>query len=247
MLEVYSYGDLYQDWGLRECSEPRGLDRKADPERRRVRMQEALWLAMALATTKAVTITYQHENRRNILRLAPPDSEVGDWTASILYVLGDGGAFEGWERIATKTGASLSDRDRDRLMVHVCSAAPLPISVPGMSADRERAISDALAEIREHTAGPLVLVTGDADLIRRARKQGVDADEPKAIAARTMTREQAKRAFEARLHDATSWYLATRKKIDGWLRRAEAMERIHQLYAAVWSDSTRPWFPPPAG
>jgi hypothetical protein len=71
-------------------------------------------MAMALCRRSAVSLTYQHENLRNILRLAPPDSEVGGWTSTILYVLGDGGVFRGWERLMTTSGERLSDRDRDQ-------------------------------------------------------------------------------------------------------------------------------------
>lgn len=89
MLEVYSHGDLYLEWGLSRCSRPPRLNGRAEPERRRVLMQGSLWMAMSLCQLGAATLTYQHENLRNILRLAPPDSEVGGWTATIVYQLGD--------------------------------------------------------------------------------------------------------------------------------------------------------------
>lgn len=40
-LEIYSNGDLYEEWALSQCSEPPWLNRTADPEGRRLRMQEA--------------------------------------------------------------------------------------------------------------------------------------------------------------------------------------------------------------
>src|SRR5262245_33861649 len=101
MLEVYSHGDLYFEWALTRCSVPPGLNTTVDPEGRRLRMQGSLWMAMALCEVSAVSVAYQHENMRNILRLAPPGSEVGGWTATIVWQLGDGGVFNGWERTMT--------------------------------------------------------------------------------------------------------------------------------------------------
>lgn len=238
MLEVYSHGDLYNDWALSK------LGAKADPEDRRVRMQGSLWMAMTLCQLRAVSLTYQHENLRNILRLAPPMSEAGGWTSTVLYVLGDGGVFGGWERLMTTSGERLSDRDRDRLIVRVCAPNPIVAPVPGITPERERLMAEALAEIRVHTPGPLALVTRDAGLIRQARAAGVDAAEPESFAARTMTREAARAMFEARLEQAISRYIA-RGSLDKWLLRVRAMERVRQLHGAIWAPPDKRWFPAP--
>jgi hypothetical protein len=241
MLEVYSHGDIYVEWALSRCSKPPGLI--GNPERRRVRMQGALWMAMALCAVGAVSISYEHENLRNILRLAPPDSEVGGWTSSILYQLGDGGVFGGWDRIATRSGAPLSDRDRDRLSVRACSAKPLTVPIPGITSERERLLAEALEDIRAHTAGPLVLVTRDGRLTREARAAGVDAGDPETIAARTMAREAAGAMFESRLAEAVNRYIA-RGPLDEWLVRVQATDNIARVYRAVWTAPEQPWFLP---
>jgi len=244
MLEVYSHGDLYMDGGLSQCTEPPGLNTAVDPEGRRVRMQGALWMAMALCRLGAVSLTYQHENLRNILRLAPPDSEVGAWTSTILYVLGDGGVFRGWERLMTASGEGLSDRDRDRLIIRACAQTPIVAPIPGITSEREQLMAEALATIREHTPGPLVLVTRDGRLIREATAAGVDATDPEAFAARTMTREAARAMFEARLEQAISRYI-TRGPLGEWLLRVRAMERVRELHVAIWTPPEQPWFPRP--
>lgn len=239
MLEVYSHGDLYFEWALNRCSKPPGLI--GNPEGRRVRMQGALWMAMALSNARAVSLSYQHENERNILRIAPPDSEVGGWTSSIVYQLGDGGVFEGWERILTRSGMDLSDRDRDRLSVRVCAPNPITVPIPGITPERERLLAEALAEIRVHTTGPLVLVTRDGKLTREARAAGVDVGDPETIATLTMTREAGRALFESRLRDAMNRYIA-RGPLDKWLQRIQATENITRVFRAVWTPPDQPWF-----
>jgi hypothetical protein len=244
MLEVYSHGDLYMKWGLTQCTKPPGLNTEADPEARRVRIQGAMWMAMALCHLRAVSLTYQHENQRNILRLAPLDSEVGGWTSTILYVLGDGGVFRGWDRLMTASGEGLSDRDRDRLIVRVCAPNPIVAPIPSITPERERLMAEALATLRVHTPGPLVLVTRDARLIREATAVGVDAIDPEAFGARAMTREAARVMFEARLDQAISRYIA-RGPLGEWLLRIRAMDRVRKLHAAIWTPPEQPWFPRP--
>ena len=240
MLEVYSHGDLYFEWALRECSRPPGLNTRANPEGRRVLMQGSLWMAMVLCQMRVSTLTYQHENLRNILRLAPPDSEVGGWTATIVYQLGDGGVFSGWERTMTTSGEQLSDRDRDRLIVRACSAGVITTPIPGITAERMQLMQQALDTIREHTPGPLVLVTRDADLIRRAGAAGVDTADPETFAARTMTRDAARAMFTARLEQAINRYIA-RGPLHQWLLRVLVTERLRDLYAAIWTPLDQPW------
>jgi hypothetical protein len=110
--------------------------------------------------------------------MAPPGTERGNWTAAIVYVLGDGGVFAGWEQLLTTDAASLSNRDRDQHIVRECS-------------------SDAMS-----------LVTRDQQVIREARSAGVDCDEPEPIAARTLNREDARAMFEQRLLSACDRYAA---------------------------------------
>lgn len=116
MLEVYSHGDLYDAFE----SYQRGEGALAKVEERRLRIQGSLWMAMALCRVGARSVTYQHENVRNILRMAPPDSERGGWTSTIVWMLGDHGVFDGWERHMTNDGANLTNRERDRHMVAEC-------------------------------------------------------------------------------------------------------------------------------
>jgi len=243
MLEVYSHGDLYEEWAMQQCTRPPGLGRARHPERRRVRMQDSLWMAMALCQERAVSLTYQDENLRNILRLAPPDSEVGGWTSTILYQLGDGGVFGGWDRLMTTSGTGLSDRDRDRLIVRVCAPNPITTPIPGITREREQLMREALDTIREQTPGPLTLITRDEQVIREGLEAKVDAATPETFAARTMTRGVARAMFESRLEQAISRYIA-RGPLDKWLLRVYAMDRLRQIYAAVWSPLDQPWFPP---
>jgi hypothetical protein len=237
-LEVYSHGDLYAEWRRRV------LSGDGDPEGRRLRMQGSLWMAMALCQQQAVSLTYQHENLRNILRLASPDSEAGGWTSTILYILGDGGVFGGWDRLMTASGATLSDADRDRLIIRICAPNPVVTPIPGITPERVRLMAQALARIRETVPGPLVLVTRDADLIRRARVENIDAEEPEAFATRTLTREAARAMFERRLEQAISRYIA-RGPLHSWLLRGYAMDRVRELHAAIWAPTNQPWFGPP--
>jgi len=173
MLEVYSQGDVYdayEGW-------QRGEIPIANVEARRIRMQGSLWMAMALCEARAISVSFQHENLNNILRMAPPGSERGGWTSAILYVLGDGGVFDGWERFLTNDGLGLSNRNRDRHMVNECRT------------------------------GGLVLVTRDDQVIGEARNVGVDVAEPEAFAARYLTRDAARRMCEERVATATFRYL----------------------------------------
>jgi hypothetical protein len=173
MLEVYSHGDLYEAHDAWE----RGEGRAAAIEERRVRMQSSLWMAMALCRVGARSMTFTHENLRNIRRLAPPDSTRGAWTSAILYVLADGGVFEGWERHTTNDGVELTNRQRDAHMIQACRT------------------------------GGLVLITHDAQVIDEAQAVGVDAAKPETFAARYLTREDARRMFDERRRDAAARYL----------------------------------------
>lgn len=173
MLEIYSHGDLYKEFDEWQ----RGIWSAAKVEERRTRMQGSLWLAMALCQAKAITVAYQHENLRHLRRLAPPGSFVGSWTATIIYLLGDGGVFDGWERHLTNDGETLKNKQRDSYMIDICRA------------------------------DGLVLIMRDAAACEKARAAGVDAAEPEAFAARFLTREDARRMFDQRLNDAALRYL----------------------------------------
>lgn len=173
MLEVYSHGDLleaFENW-------QRGRGTIAVVERRRVRMQDSLWMAMALCRAGARSITYEHENLRNILRLAPPSSSRGAWTSAILYILGDGGCFDGWEQHMTNDGIALTNPQRDAHMISEC---------------------------RDNG---WVLVTNDVEANAEAARTGVDAATPAVFAARYLTREDARRMFAQRLGDAAIRYV----------------------------------------
>ena len=173
MLEVYSHGDLFDAFE----SYQRGEGDLAAVEERRLRIQGSLWMAMALCRAGARSVTYQHENVRNILRMAPPDSERGGWTSTILWMLGDHGVFDGWGRNMTNDGRNLTNRERDRHMVAECR-------------------SDGL-----------VLVTRDAEVIGEARAVGVDAADPETFAVRHLTREDARRTFDERMGTAALGYV----------------------------------------
>ena len=239
MLEVYSHGDLYLDSALKRVTNPSGLNNRVNPEDRRVRMQQSLWLSMSLASSSAVTLSYQHENLENILRLAPPDSDVGRWTSDILYVLGDGGVFDGWERILTVSGADLTNRDRDRLITRVCCPATLA-HAPGTEPARAALIEAALAQIREHTQAPLTLVTRDGRLTREARAVGVEVGTPEAIAARTLSLDPAREMFLSRLRQAIERRLACGAH-HSWLARKESLDGVLKVYEMVWDVEPPDW------
>jgi hypothetical protein len=175
MLEIYSHGDLYDAFERWQ----RGDAPVAAVEARRIQMQSSLWMAMAMSEVGARSVSFQHENLKNILRLAPPHSPRASWTASVLYVLGDGGVFGRWERFLTNDGVTLSNRDRDRHMVNECRT------------------------------DQLVLVTRDAQVLREAQALGVDALLPELFAVRHLTREAARRLFGERLAVAVDRYVAT--------------------------------------
>jgi hypothetical protein len=144
----------------------------------------------------------------------------------------------------TASGEGLSDRDRDRLIVRACASNPITALIPGITAEREHLMTQALAAIRVHTPGPLILITRDARLIREATAAGVDAADPETFAAREIPRDAARVMFKSRLERAISRYIA-RGSLDEWLLRVQATDRLRQLYAAVWTPPNQPWFPPP--
>lgn len=167
MLEVYSHGDLF-DAG------ERGDDDAI--EARRWRMQGSLWMVMALCQRLVRSLTYRHENERNILRMAPPGSNRGVHTSAILYIIGDGGVFEGWEADTTNIGAELNNPARDRLMVEQC---------------RETG---------------MVLVSRDQGVLDLAEAEGVSAMLPEGYAMSVFPRDRARAMFLERLRVACDWY-----------------------------------------
>lgn len=204
MLEVYSDGDLQS---VAESHE-RGEASLADLEEGRLRIQGSLWMAMALSILKAHTITFEHENYRNIQKLAPPGSARGGWTATILYMLGDHGVFDGWTASMTNDGESLSNRDRDRHMVKECAT------------------------------DKLVLVTRDEKVIREAQAAGVDVARPEAFAARYITREDARRMFEGRVRNAAWSYLVAGPSWEHEMRMQKGQEARQLLEVVWRSPST---------
>jgi hypothetical protein len=177
MLEVYSHGDLFNAWDAYE----RGEVPIGEVETRRLRLQGSLWMAMALCKVGARSVTYRHENERNIKRIAPPGSKRGVWTSAIVWMLGDHGVFDGWEKHMTNDAEALSDRQRDKHMAAECRDAKL------------------------------VLISRDAKLIREALALGVDAAKPEEYAARFLKREEASAMFQQRLWDAVMRYVSKSK------------------------------------
>lgn len=167
MLEVYSHGDIF-DVGDRGD--------RVQLEERRLRMRGSLWMAMALCHRLVVSVTYQHENERNIRRMAPPESTRGEWTAAILYILGDGGVFDGWECMMTNQGAQLSNPQRDRFMVEQC---------------------------RDNG---MILVSRDREARDIAASECVTAMTPEEYGASVLTDEQACKMFMERLRSAVASY-----------------------------------------
>ena len=170
-LEVDSHGDIFDEADKHLRGEA------ADVEIRRVRMQESLWMAMALCMKDVVTVHYLHETVNNLLRIAPPGSGRGAWTSAILYMLGDGGVFAGWHRCAEQDGAQLKNRARDRLMIETCR--------------------------NEH----LVLVTRDEEVIIEAHAEGVTAMRPGEYASTVLPREAARKMFMERIVVAGQRYV----------------------------------------
>jgi hypothetical protein len=205
MLEVYSHGDVF------DAAE---LHLPVKFEFRRRRMQGALWMAMALAQQQVTTVSYQHENLNNTLRLGPPGSPRGVWTAAVLYILGDGGVFDGWERHVTNHGAELSNRKRDKLITELCV---------------------------EHR---LTLITRDGLLHRESIERGVPTFTPERYAARVvkMPRDWARHMFLARMRQAVDEY-PSRYPAHERDQRAAAGEAAMDVYERVWQGpvTTSPW------
>lgn len=205
-LEVYSRGDLYDAFEAFK----RGEGAIADVEMRRVRLQGSLWMAMALCRANAISKTYQHENLRNILRIAPPGSNRGAWTSTIVWMVAEHGVFSGWEMHMTNEGETLSNRQRDKHMVAQCAAEKL------------------------------VLLTRDEQVISEALAAGVDAVKPEAFAARHITRAEASAMFQQRLWDAVMRYVSKSPPGEEVLRfRAgqaarEAFAAVWQPPSAPW-------------
>jgi hypothetical protein len=167
MLEVYSHGDAFDAGDLGD---------RGQLEERRLRMRGSLWMAMALCRGRVVSVTYQHENVRNILRMAPPGSTRGTWTAAILYIIVDGGVFDGWERMMTNQGAQLSNPQRDRFMIEQC---------------------------RDHG---MILVSRDREARDIAATEGVIAMLPEEYGASVLNDVQACEMFMGRLRGAVDRY-----------------------------------------
>ena len=140
----------------------------------------------------------------------------------MLYFLGDGGVFDGWEGHMTNDGEALTNRQRDAHMIEECRS------------------------------GGFVLVTRDAQVIAEARSVGVDADDPEAFASRHVTREDARRMFDQRQDDAAIRYLVAgppqeqnmRIRVGRCVREVydEILARAHRL-SSFESQSPRPVLP----
>jgi hypothetical protein len=167
LLEVYSHGDLYD---VVEKGGPLTL------EQREVRMRGSLWMAMALCQRLVRSKSYQHESEQNILRNAPPGTSRGRWTVGALYILGDGGVFDGWDSRMTDQGAHLSNPERDRFMISQC---------------RDNGMT---------------FVSRDRKAIALAATEMVLAMEPQQYGASVLTEKQAGEMFMKRLRVAVESY-----------------------------------------
>lgn len=197
MLQVYSHGDLFDahDSGDR-----------AKYEQRRQEMQGALWMVMALCQRLARSESFHRESERNMLRMAPPGSVRGKYTSVVLYLLGDGGVFDGWEaKAADEAPLALSNKGRDKYMVEQC---------------RDRG---------------LTLITRDREVREElAPAEGVKALTPEQYGAEVFTVERARDMFVERMKLAAASY-PDRYPADERERRASAAEVAFEVYEKIWA------------
>ena len=199
-IEVDSQGDLI------DAGERSTLLGTGPLEYRRVRIRGALWMSMALCRRGAVSIQYQHETVRNLVRTAPPGTPRGWWTEALIYVLRDGGVFDGWARVMTNDHADLGNRGRDRQMVEECRV------------------------------NGLLLITRDEQVIREAGEAGVRVARPEEHARDVMSLDAARRMFFQRLDIALLSHLTLAHGDIARERRAAACRDIATVYQNLWAD-----------
>lgn len=191
MLEIYSFADIIDAKRSRT---------DADVETRRIRMQGTLWAIMVLCSQQAVTLSYSHEGMRNFARMSPVGSDLHAWSGTILFVLDDGGVFDGWMGAITSTGSDLTNRQRDRHMIEICATSRL------------------------------LLLTRDEQVIDEAKAAGVIAMTPEAYAVTVMPRSLAERMFMDRLDVAARRYVENgpADRREQWVRNMKAVRATYQ-------------------
>lgn len=216
MLEIFTFGDFFFDLlkgdSAQKLASREGRildDAQAAAKRRRLRIKNSLWMAMALCHERAVTISYQHEVFRNALKVAPPDTKLALPTKALFNALMPNGLFDGWTMIHTNAGASLSNKQRDRLMVDTC---------------RDEA---------------LLFISRDVGAIEYAETQGVLGVYPEHYAAGIMPLLDARKMFLARLDRAAllaAFEHVGFRSDPGWLTYylRDAIDRYEGVWEWCW-------------
>jgi len=198
MLEVYSDADL------RSAAETG--DRVAT-EDRRMRAQGSLWMAMVLDDLRAASVSYEHENLNNILRLAPPGSGGGALVCVALYLIRDHVCHH-WVAGVTQVGAEQGNRARDRLLVDEAGKLGIPV----VSRDQY---------CHQYGAAQGVAVFTPEDFADRSG----------------LTRQHARERFLARLRRAARAYVRQVPAGRNRERRAKAMQFVLRLYRVMWKPA----------
>ena len=118
LIELYSNQDVQKAAAISP----------AEVARRAKQYAGSCWMAMALCRDSVSTLSFGDESIIILQRgHDPEDSQASQWPRFILYVLGDYGFFDGWERNGWGVEQTLSGEDRDRLIGAICRRQNKPI------------------------------------------------------------------------------------------------------------------------
>jgi hypothetical protein len=198
MLEIYSDADLRAAAATGD---------RAATEARRMRTQGSLWMAMALDDQHAASVSYEHENLNNMLRLAPPSTAGGAMVSVALYLIREK-VTPAWAVGVTQVGAEQGNRARDRLLVDEAHGLGIPV----VSRDQychEYGAKQGVAVFTPET------FAGNSGLSREAARQ----------------------RFMARLHGAAREYVRQVPSGRDRERRSKAMQFVLRLFSAIWKSA----------
>jgi hypothetical protein len=180
-------------------------------EATRRQMRAANWLAMASDKESTVTVSFEHENVRNLLTKAAPGTSAGAWSAAAVWILKDHVCPE-WEAHLDPFGEKVTENGVERETTND---------------ERDQIMVDAAKR------DGLTVITTDGGARKRARKDGVPVKSPEEFAASVISFEDARAKFFKRLDLALLKYTAA-NYLDP--KAAEAAKAMRDLYDIIWAD-----------
>lgn len=197
MIGLWTHGDL--------------LRPGEDIEKRRIEMQENLWMAMALCRRLVTSLTYAHEVMNVSERVATPEGDDGVWiwTSLFAHCLVVGGLLDGWTSLTTDEAGDLGNGPRDTHMVDRCAQ------------------------------DGLILVHRDDGAGRKARNRGVREMSPRSYAEAVMPWDEARTMLTYRLNKAVNAWPDRHPVVEQDHRRWEATV-LWELYLKICEPAGEP-------